>query len=129
MILFPNLKDTNVAGELPEKQQRVQQDPALDILLGAKVSTTSSTRAQEELEEYSERPAAQSDPPLAWWQKNEHRFPHLAHVACGILGIPATSTPAVFSMAGLTVTKLRSCLKPSNVDALVFLNINLKSLS
>ena len=53
-----------------------------------------------------------------------------AQVARGILGIPATSTPAerIFSTAGLMVTKLRSCLKPSNVDAVVFLNKNLKSL-
>ena len=47
----------------------------------------------------------------------------LAKVARLILCIPAT-----FSTAGLTVTKLRSCLKPENVDALVFLNKNFEYL-
>ncbi|KAI4817571.1 hypothetical protein KUCAC02_010956 [Chaenocephalus aceratus] len=45
------------------------------------------------------------------------------------LAIPATGTPSerVFSLAGNTVTRKRSSLLPSHVDALVFLNANQKS--
>ena len=57
---------------------------------------------------------------------NEFRFTMLANVAKSILYIPATSTSSeqLFSTAGLTVAKLRNCLKPQNVDVLVFLNKN-----
>ena len=69
---------------------------------------------------YSERPVARKESPLSRWKKNERRLPNLAKVAHGILRNPATSTPSewMFSIAQLTVTKLCSCRKPSNVDAL-----------
>lgn len=76
---------------------------------------------REELEEYLfEKAVLRATNPLTWWNDNQHRFPRLAKVAQSLLNVPATSTPAerVFSVAGLTVTKLRSCLKPSNVDVL-----------
>ena len=92
-------------------------------------SSTVLLTARDELELYmSERPVARKESPLSWWKENEPRFPNLAKVAHGILGNPATPTPSerIFSNAGLTVTKSRSCLKPSNVDASIFLNKNLE---
>ena len=128
----PNSPDARASEEEPaEKRKRVEKSTALDILLGPDVNTSTDLSARDELEFYmSERPVARSESPLNWWKGNECRFPRLAKVARSILCNPATSTPSerVFSVAGLTVTKLRSCLKPSNVDALIFLNKNLKIL-
>ena len=74
----------------------------------------------------SEISASQDINLIKWWKENCHRFPHLSKLAAEILNIPATSTASerTFSKAGLTVSSLRSCLKPKNVDALVFLNKN-----
>jgi len=60
--------------------------------------------------------------PLQWLKINEFRFKTLAKVARSILCVPATSTASerLFSTAGLTVINPRSCLKPENVDALIF---------
>ena len=85
------------------------------------MDTSTVLSVKDELELYmSERPVAQSESPLSWWKGNEYRFPRLAKVARSTLCNPATSTPSerIFSVAGLPVTKLRSCLKPNNVDAL-----------
>ena len=125
----PNSPDTRAPEDEPaEKRQRVEKRTALDILLGPDVNTTTVLSARDELELYmSERPVARSESPLSWWKGNEYRFPRLGKVARSILCNPATSTPSerIFSIAGLTVTKLRSCLKPSNVDAV---NKNFKIL-
>ena len=78
----------------------------------------------KEVELYlKERPLDREEPPLGWWKENHHRFPL---VAKKYLTIPITSTPAerVFSTAGLTVTRLRSCLRPEHVNMLVYLNKN-----
>ena len=66
--------------------------------------------------------------PLHWWQSNVHRFPMLGSVVKNFLAIPATSVPSerAFSTAGLTVTKLRSALDAETVDALIFLNKNMR---
>ena len=105
---------------------------ALDILLGEDDASSSHVSTTEELNQYmGEKPLQRDSAPLDWWKDNAHRYPRLASVAQGVLAIPATSTPSerIFSTAGLTVTKLRSCIKPENVDSLIFLNHNLKFLS
>ena len=88
----------------------------------------STVSCQDELDLYfAEKPVARDVQPLKWWKENNARFPRLADVARVLLSIPATPVPAerIFSTAGLTVTKLRSCLKPESVDALIFLHDNL----
>ena len=62
------------------------------------------------------------------WKLNASRFKFVSYVARRLLCMPATTT-GVFSAAGLTVTKLRSALKPKNVNALIFLNKNFSRLS
>ena len=78
-----------------------------------------------------ERPIDREEPPLRWWKENQHRFPLVSQVAKRYLIIPITSTSAerVFSTAGLTVTRLRSCLTPEKhvkliVNMLEYLNKN-----
>ena len=121
-FLASNSSDTRASeDEPPEKKQK---RAALDILLGPDLnSSIFLLTARDKLKLYMpERPVARRESPLSWWKEDEHRFPNLAKVACGTLCNPATSISSewIFSIAGLTVTKLHSCLKPSNVDALIF---------
>ena len=111
-------------------QKKAKKLTALDKLLGPEKEEVCVT-SQAELEQYLlEKTVKRTTEPLTWWKNNEKRFPKLAKVARALLNIPATSTPSerIFSVAGLTVTKLRSSLKPENVDSLIFLNKNLKLL-
>ena len=100
---------------------------ALDILLGEDEASSSDGGIEAELTQYNmDKPVPRDTNPMDWWRENNTRFPKLAQIAKFVLCIPATSTPSeqLFSTAGLTVSKLRSCLKPENVDALIFLNAN-----
>ena len=104
---------------------------AIDITLGEE-EESSETNCESEVNQYfAEKVAVRDTNPLEWWKLNEFRFNTLAKVARSILCVPATSTASerLFSTAGLTVTNLRSCLKPENVDAFVFLNKNFKLLA
>jgi len=104
----------------------------LDIILGQDEGSDSTVSCQEELDLYfAEKPVARDDQPLKLWKENNACFPRLADVARLLLGIPTTSAPAerIFSTAGLTVTKLCSCLKTESVDALIFLHDNLSFLT
>ena len=66
------------------------------------------------------------DDPLEWWKENSVSFPRLSKVARKLLHIPATSTASerLFSKAGELISSRRSCLKPSVVDKILFLNKN-----
>ena len=113
------------------KKHKSDQTTAFDILLGPDDDSDQDLTAGEELEQYfAERAVSRQTKPLQWWKDNARRFPRLAVIAQSLLCIPATSTPSerIFSKAGLTVSKLRTSLKPSNVDALIFLNKNFKFL-
>jgi hypothetical protein len=62
--------------------------------------------------------------PLIWWKEHEQMYPNVAKLARKILCIPATSAPCerVFSVAGLTISKLRSRMVSSNAEMCVFLH-------
>lgn len=66
--------------------------------------------------------------PLVWWKDNCLAYPLLSRLARKLLCIPATSAPSerVFSVAGLTISNLRSRLRPDNAACLVFLKENWK---
>ena len=109
-----------------------QKLTALDKLLGPENLTMEPCTFNSELEKYfAELPISRKENPLIWWKENSSHYKSLSSVAQRLLCMPATSTSSerIFSKAGLTVTKLRSCLKPKHVDALVFLNKNLSKLS
>ena len=136
--------------ELAEEQQQLQKDDdkgnaelteviepppkknkcALDMILGPEQTTSTTSTADELIQYLSETPSPRNHSPLLWWKANAERFTNLVCLARVLLAIPATSTPSerVFSTAGNTVTKLRNCLKPKNIDALIFLNKNLRKL-
>ena len=115
-----------------EEQPKKRKKTAMDIILGEEeeVSIGELSPLDEVIQFMGEKVASRSTLPLTWWKENATKYPRLAKIARCILGIPATSATSerIFSTAGLTATKLRSCLKPSNVDALVFLNKNSKLL-
>ena len=56
-----------------------------------------------------------------WWKMNEPIYPNIGTLARSMLCIPAMSTAAerIFSLAGITVSKQRNCLKPENVDKIL----------
>ena len=123
-----------------ESTQSVEVQPsckktktAFDILLAiGEEEEPSDNNCEAELNQYfAEKVATRETDLLQWWKLNEFRFKTLAKVARSILCVLATSTASerLFSTAGLTVTNLRSCLKPDNVDALVFLYKNYKLLA
>lgn len=66
--------------------------------------------------------------PLVWWKDDCLAYPLLSRLARKLLCIPATSAPSerVFSVAGLTISNLRSRLRPDNAACLVFLKENWK---
>ncbi len=61
---------------------------------------------------------------LGWWKNNSSIFPLLSSLAHRIFSIPASSSSSErnFSAAGLTFNQRRTALKPSTVDAVLFLH-------
>ena len=98
-----------------------------------KVAEASSLRsttveATAEMRLYlQEKNITRHDDPLIWWKEHATHYPHLQQLARKYLCIPATSVPAerLFSKAGELISKRRLCLKPKNVNMLLFLNKNL----
>ena len=123
---------TRVGVKITSSPPKRHKKSALDELLGDRGGEDEGESGiEDECKKYmyfTERLLPRNSDPLEWWKLNKFRFPHLAAVAKSVhvLAIPATSTSSerLFSTAGLTVTKLRNCLKPDNVNALVFLNKN-----
>lgn len=67
---------------------------------------------------------------MSWWRNQSAKLPRLSQIARYILSVPASSAPSErnFSVAGLTVSKLRNKLSPKNVDDLLFLRSNMDLL-
>lgn len=125
-----NVNITNGSSDSQESQPPAKKK-ALDILFG-KEESNSSAVLEDEVELYfSENNVSRSCNPLVWWKTNSLRYPRLSQLVKPLFAIPATSTASerLFSVAGLTVTKLRSSLNRENVNALVFLHNNYSLIS
>lgn len=63
---------------------------------------------------------------LTWWKDRMKSFLSLCQIARKGLCIPATSVPPerVFSVAGLTISKIRSSLDSENASCRTFLRDN-----
>ncbi|XP_020315982.1 zinc finger BED domain-containing protein 1-like [Oncorhynchus kisutch] len=113
------------------KRKKTDKEREIDMLMcGDEREKEFPGDSKKEVKYYLQDRTKVDAGPLAWWGKNEDRYPRLARAAKYLLSIPATSTPSerIFSKAGFIFNKTRSCLLPENVDKLVFLSHNLKRL-
>lgn len=112
-----------------EPPAKKKKETAMTFLLGdSSDDDVPVPTGREEVKEFWKEPTLHiDDHHLQWWERHESRFPTLARLAKCFLCVPATSVLAerIFSTAGLIVNQQRSCLKPENVDMLIFLNRNL----
>ena len=111
------------------------QDCLLNELLGEGTEGTdvetdlgaTDEQPNEDLQRFLTEPGLpRADCALEWWKVNQARFKTLSKLAKVYLSIPASSAPSerVFSVAGLTVNRLRSSLLPEHVDMLVTMPCN-----
>ena len=89
--------------------------------------TESIDTVEAELRQFmQEKRILRSSCPLEWWKQNASRFKTLSSMAKLYLAVRAASAASerVFSVAGLTVNKLRSSLSGEHVDMLVTMHCN-----
>ena len=110
----------------------VRESSAMDFLLGTcdedEGTSTNDDKDETEFAQYISLPTpSHNSDPNQWWQQYASNFPILSSLAKRYLGTPSTSVPSerIFSAAGNIVNCKWSCLLPSNVNILVFLNKNL----
>lgn len=96
----------------------------------AAASTTASLtprdRLKEEMTDYELLKVEKDADILTWWKVHESNFPLLAKLARKYLAVPATSTESerLFSLAGLVINYLRTCLTGEHAEWLIFLSMN-----
>ena len=94
-----------------------------------KKQTSSSTLGSlTELKRYLNQPLFDTNEEdsfdlLAWWKKQQSKYPLLSIMACDILivSVSIASSEASFSTGGRVITEIRYDLSPKNVKALVCL--------
>ena len=129
-LTSPSQEPSANARTIPESSKHVSE---LWGTFDKKVAEASSHRSVTvestvEMRRYlQEKNIPRHDDPLMWWKEHATHYPHLPQLAKKYLCIPSTSVASerLFSKAGELVSKRRSCLKPSNVNMLLFLNKNL----
>ena len=108
-----------------------EYDSVMKYLMGdiVDVEQQAEVSLEKEFEDYMKEGSTGTINPLVWWKCHAQKFPLLAELARTYLAVPATSVPSerAFSTTGMTVTKQRAALDSETVDALVFLNKNLRS--
>ncbi|KAJ8355180.1 hypothetical protein AAFF_G00088070 [Aldrovandia affinis] len=127
-----NTTSSDEEGEPVPKKGKTDKQRDIEMLLCGEDEEKEDQGAdsKDEMNDYLQDHTKVDSGPLAWWEKNEDRYPKLARAAKHLLSIPATSTPSeqIFSKAGFIVNKTKSSLLPKNVDKLVFLCHNMERL-
>ena len=120
------LQIANDTLNLNSESQPPTKKKALDTLFGKEESNPPVTLEDEMDILFSETGAPRNSDPLTWWKNNSLRHPCISQLVKSLFAIPATSTSSerLFSVAGLTVTRLRSGLIRENINALIFLHNN-----
>ena len=108
--------------EEPSVKKKDEKETAMTFLLGTTANSTQCTdedrSGKGEFEWFKrERQLHHDECALSWWKSNQEWF-LITKVACKLLCI--TASERIFSTAGLTVSNLRSSLKPENIDMLIF---------
>ena len=122
--LIPEIKQERPEGDEPElKRAKITECLMGDVV----IDITNDTSVEQEIRDYFNEVVRIADP-LEWWKVSQVRFPNLASLAKRYLTIPGTSIPSerVFSVAGLSVTKLRASLDPDTVNEILFLHKHMK---
>lgn len=119
--------ETTIKQESDDEPVDKKPKPLFTCLTGDICDLTESSTAEKELNDFCVEPVRIPNP-LDWWKMSEKRYPAVAKLAKAYLSIPGTSVPSerAFSVAGMTLTKLRSNLDPDTLDEIIFLNKNLK---
>jgi len=88
-----------------------------------KFHPTTQSVSSNELERYLSLPQDENCDPLIWWNSYQKTFPILSAMAKDYLAIQATSVSCeqAFSIAGLTISKVRNRLNPETARALLCL--------
>ena len=111
-----------IEGEPQGKKPKITDCPMGDVI----VDLTN----EDTIDEYSDfvKEPTRIANPLEWWSSAQTRYSKLAQLAKQYLCIPATSVPSerVFSVTGLTVSKLRGSLDLDTVSEILFLHKHLK---
>jgi hAT family C-terminal dimerisation region len=106
---------------IPTKRKRIDDDDADDDDYRRKLINNVDSRIQNEFDRYLASPRAIDNgrilPILEWWKKNEHEFPHLAHMFRDIYSVPASSAGVEreFSKGGRVAIPERARLNPTTI--------------
>lgn len=87
------------------------------------VDANPETSAVFLLQQCLEEPCiGQLEDPLMWWKDCQHLYKHIIPIALKYLFIFSTSVPCqhVFLKGGQVISECRSCVKPKNVQIVLF---------
>ena len=101
-------------------------EPTPGVVLNCLGVISSLIMNNNELEKYALEDPGNVENILEWWRDAASRYPKLSLVARKVLAVPVSSSASesVFSVAGRTITDLRSNLAPETLNSLLFLCYN-----
>ena len=125
--LYKNYPSNNDEEDTQESQNESQKP--LSLFLRALSKKYSSSSKTKEISKYLKAPLVpaqceeKSTDILEWWKVNKIEYPVLSRMASDFLSMQPTCVPVerTFSIAGLTVSKLRSRLNDETVKKLLCL--------